>query len=135
MEEKPKRKHLRLKEYDYNEAGYYFVTICTRNRKCILGYVQNTGSADGYLCENVGDAAPGVPLSEKTTTVELSPYGKITEKYLLRMEGYENNLRLHKYCIMPNHIHMLIEIDNSNDCGTPGAASPTRNHVSEGCGH
>ena len=27
------RKQIRLKDYDYSRSGYYFVTICTRNRK------------------------------------------------------------------------------------------------------
>ncbi len=33
----PKRKPTRLKEYNYSEPGYYYVTICTNNRKCIFG--------------------------------------------------------------------------------------------------
>ena len=33
MSEKFVRKNLRLKEYDYNNAGYYFVTICTQDKK------------------------------------------------------------------------------------------------------
>ncbi len=27
------RKHLRLRGYDYRENGYYFVTVCTKDRK------------------------------------------------------------------------------------------------------
>ena len=30
------RKSIRLKEYDYSQAGYYFVTICTKDKKCTL---------------------------------------------------------------------------------------------------
>lgn len=30
------RRSIRLKGYDYHEAGTYFVTICTKNRKCVL---------------------------------------------------------------------------------------------------
>ena len=32
----PKRKDLRLKQYDYSSAGAYFVTICIKDRKRIL---------------------------------------------------------------------------------------------------
>ncbi len=32
----PNRKPLRLKNYDYSAAGYYFVTLCTKERKKIL---------------------------------------------------------------------------------------------------
>ncbi|MEG0895537.1 MAG: transposase, partial [Oscillospiraceae bacterium] len=34
--ELPKRKHIRLKDYDYSSCGAYFVTICTQNRNCIF---------------------------------------------------------------------------------------------------
>lgn len=30
------RRSLRLKGYDYHNAGAYFITICTKNRECIL---------------------------------------------------------------------------------------------------
>ena len=35
----PKRKHVRLKNYDYSRNGIYFVTICTQNRRCILSQI------------------------------------------------------------------------------------------------
>lgn len=39
----PQRKQIRIKEYDYSKEGMYFITICTQNRKCILGkIIENT---------------------------------------------------------------------------------------------
>ena len=35
----PKRKHVRLKGYDYGRNGVYFVTVCTQNRWCILSQI------------------------------------------------------------------------------------------------
>ena len=35
----PKRKHVRLKNYDYSRNGIYFVTICTQNPRCILSQI------------------------------------------------------------------------------------------------
>ena len=35
----PRRKQLRIKKYDYSKEGMYFVTICTKNRKCILSEI------------------------------------------------------------------------------------------------
>ncbi len=35
----PKRKRLRLQNYDYSTPGAYFLTICTYNRKCTLSHV------------------------------------------------------------------------------------------------
>ncbi len=40
MEEKsPRRKQLGLKEYDYSQEGYYFITICTQSRLQILSEI------------------------------------------------------------------------------------------------
>jgi len=33
------RKSIRVKEYDYSEAGDYFVTICTHGRECLFGKI------------------------------------------------------------------------------------------------
>lgn len=33
------RHSIRLPEYDYSGEGFYFVTICTRNRECLLGKI------------------------------------------------------------------------------------------------
>lgn len=38
----PKRKHPRLKEYDYSQNGCYFVTICVKNKKQLLGRINVT---------------------------------------------------------------------------------------------
>ena len=59
----PKRKQVRLKEYDYSKNGAYFVTICTKDRKNIL-------------CEIVGDGAYDIPK------IQLSQMGNIVEKYI-----------------------------------------------------
>ena len=32
----PKRKQIRLKHYNYSQNGYYFVTVCTKNRYNLL---------------------------------------------------------------------------------------------------
>ena len=88
------RKHNRLTDYNYSSNGIYFVTICTRDHKKVLS-------------EIVGDDAHIVP----------KPYGKIVEKYI------RNEPAVEKYVIMPDHIHMLVRIDN----GTMWASSPTKN--------
>ena len=35
------RKYPRLKEYDYASSGAYFVTICTLNKQCLFGRIEN----------------------------------------------------------------------------------------------
>ena len=45
----PKRKQVRLKNYDYSQKGAYFVTVCTEGRQPILSEV---------LVEHVGASVP-----------------------------------------------------------------------------
>ena len=40
MKEIKSRKNIRLKGYDYSLEGYYFITICTQNRECVLSNVE-----------------------------------------------------------------------------------------------
>ena len=43
MNENPKkyqRKNLRLQHYDYSRAGYYYVTVCTQNKKTYFGTIK-----------------------------------------------------------------------------------------------
>ena len=74
-------------DYDYGQNGAYFVTICTQERKRLLSDI-------------VGDDAHIVP----------KPYGQITEKYI------RNAPEIEKYVLMPDHIHMLIRLDNGSMC-------------------
>ena len=106
----PKRKPNRLKKFDYSQNGAYFVTVCTQNKQCILGKIVGQGLAPA--------------------AVELSLYGKTAEKYILQLEQRYSRIKIEKYVIMPNHIHMLIFIDNSNVCATAGASPcPTLSDV------
>jgi len=40
------RKNIRLKEYDYSRNGAYFITICTKDKKKILGTILSVGDDD-----------------------------------------------------------------------------------------
>ena len=81
----PSRKQNRLENFDYNQSGAYFVTICVKDRKRIL-------------CDIVGDDAHIVPKK----------FGTIVEKYI------RNVPEIKKYIIMPDHIHFIIEIENGS---------------------
>ena len=43
MTDLPKRKHIRIKDYDYSAPGAYFITVCVSDRKPILW---NVGAAN-----------------------------------------------------------------------------------------
>ena len=102
--ELPKRKPNRLSSYDYDREGAYFLTICTQDRQCLLSKI-------------VGGGALDAPQNQ------LTDIGKIVEKYI-RSGNQMDRVRVEKYVIMPNHVHILlmVEMDTS---GTPRASSPT----------
>ena len=97
----PQRKAARLREYDYSSPGAYFVTVCTASRRCILSEIA------------VGDGVLDVPH------VRLSPFGRIVEETLLEMAETYAWLSLDRYVIMPNHIRLLLRIEENGPSGTP----------------
>lgn len=111
------RKDIRLKNYDYSQPGYYFVTICTRVRY------------ENILCEivPVGGAALGAPSFQHPSTpqINLTSVGQIVEKYVQNMDQvYENRVKIDCYTIMPDHIHLIIQLCHLEG-GPPRAAAPT----------
>jgi REP element-mobilizing transposase RayT len=88
----PKRKKIRLEGYDYSSCGAYFVTICITN-------------GHKLLWENVG--ADNIRPNKLPT---LSEHGKIVDRAISSISIHYENVFVDKYCIMPDHIHMIIFI-------------------------
>ncbi|MEN9465663.1 MAG: hypothetical protein RL217_1844 [Pseudomonadota bacterium] len=86
-----KRKKIRLQNYHYGQAGCYFLTICTHDRKEILG---------------------DVFVDVDSIKIKLSAIGEIAEKSLLDIPNYYAMVKVEGYVIMPNHIHLLLMIEN-----------------------
>ena len=105
--ELPSRKSNRLICYDYSQNGSYFVTICTQDRKKILSKI------------SVGTPVPGCPMPQP----ELLWHGKIADKYIKQIHTFYDHISIDKYVIMPDHIHLLISIDEP--FGHPGTGVPT----------
>ena len=53
MDELPLRKNIRLKNYDYSQAGYYFITICSKDKKSLFWEVGATCGRQFSLDETV----------------------------------------------------------------------------------
>lgn len=81
--EKHHRRSIRLKGYDYSQAGAYFVTICTQNRACLFGEVVG------------GD-------------LRLNDAGTIARQCWLEIPIHFPNTELDEFVIMPNHVHGII---------------------------
>jgi len=81
-----KRKSIRLPGYDYSQYGWYFVTVCTKDRVCILGEIMNGGMV-------------------------LSEVGKIANQYWCGIPKHFDGVSLEEHVVMPNHIHGIIVIN------------------------
>ena len=77
------RKATRIPNFDYSQAYYYFITVCTHERKCIFG------------------------LPDHQTE-----FGKIALRHLQNLSSFYENVTVIKYVIMPNHIHMILALGN-----------------------
>ena len=95
----PKRKPTRLKDYDYSTPGTYFITICTKNKQKIL-------------CNIVGAGLCALP------SINLTPTGQMVADAIDYINNNYNGVSIDKYIIMPNHVHLIVEIHAGGD-GTP----------------
>jgi REP element-mobilizing transposase RayT len=78
------RKSIRLKGYDYAQAGLYFITICVQNRAFLFGDIHN-----GEMILN--DA------------------GRMVGKWYDELENKFPDIRCQEMVVMPNHFHCIIE--------------------------
>ena len=83
------RKKLRLGEWDYSNSGYYFITICTKDKHNLFWAHVGNGHAR-------------------------SAAGTIAEENLLAIPFHYPHVKIDKYVIMPNHIHAILVIDSAN---------------------
>ena len=88
------RHSIRLKNYDYSQAGLYFVTICTENHSCLFGKI-NGGK------------------------MILNDAGKMVEKWYFELQNKFHDIRGDEYVIMPNHFHAIIVNVGADLCVRP----------------
>ncbi len=77
--EKHHRHSIRLKGYDYTQAGAYFITICTHGRECLFGEV-----VDGEM--------------------RLNEHGRIVQDVWYDLPNHVSNVVLNGFVIMPNRL-------------------------------
>ena len=142
----PKRKHPRLDKYDYSTAGAYFITLCTQNRKCVLSRVKmnNTNNSVGRgkaftahapaethapfevqsktnppVGRGLAPAETHAPAEIHIAEIEYTDFGKIAEEQLLLLEERYSYLKIDRYVIMPNHIHVIFVLDYKTAGASP----------------
>ena len=79
------RKSPRIPNFDYTSENYYFITICTHEKRCLFD------------------------LGEQKNTV-----GRIVKEHLDSLSSHYPFVRLDKYVVMPNHIHMILVLESGN---------------------
>ena len=82
------RRSIRLKEFDYTQAGYYFVTIVVKERQCLLG-------------EIIGEE------------MHLNDVGKMVAASWEWLGDHYHYVELDEYVVMPNHLHGIIVFRDS----------------------
>jgi len=112
--DKHHRRSIRLRMWDYRDAGAYFVTICTYGGQPLFGEV-----VDG--------------------TMRLNEYGRIVEEEWRRTAEMRPGVTLDAFVIMPNHLHGIIWIrDDADDvratCRSPVQKERGRSPVQENGG-
>jgi putative transposase len=104
------RRSIRLRDYDYTQAGAYFVTIVCQDRACLFG--------------NVIDGA-----------MHLNDAGKMVQAVWDEIPLYYPGIDIDACSIMPNHMHGIIVLFEPDDvvqphtgqeAGQPHGAAPTR---------
>ena len=89
MEQK-ERKPNRLADYDYSQPGSYFVTLCTNHRLPLF-----------EMEPLVGNGPRAVPRP---------PQNLVLRKGIRETQAHFTNIRIDKYAIMPDHLHMIVTI-------------------------
>ena len=86
--DRPTRKPNRLYGYDYSENGAYFITCCAIEKQCIF--------------------------ADRKAPHLLTPWGAMVDQAIQEIPGHYPGVRLERYVVMPNHIHLLLLLINSD---------------------
>ena len=108
------RKTTRLKGADYNRNQAVFLTICTKERRCVLSRIVGTGVLDGPSVTGVLDG-PSVTGVLDGPQIELTKYGQIADKYIRQLNDFYDDLSVESYVIMPNHIHIMLWVKGAGN--------------------
>ncbi|MBQ3491824.1 MAG: transposase [Oscillospiraceae bacterium] len=92
----PSRKPNRLPCFDYSRPSAYFITICTNNRRLILW-------------DHVGASIA------RPEEMQLSHIGTVVEEAILKIPQKYPAISVDTYVVMPNHIHLLLQINTDED--------------------
>ena len=76
----------RKRDWNYAAASWYFVTICTENKRCYFGFIKDAALKPSFL-------------------------GQYAEACWREIPSHHENVTIDDFVVMPNHIHGIIVID------------------------
>lgn len=119
-EDLPRRKKIRLEGYDYSKNGLCFVTICVTEKYQVLW-------------ENVGANSVRPLTAKELLRPKLSDIGKVVKKKLAEIGEHYSDVFVEMSCIMPDHVHIIINIEKQPKKGrtlfAPTSETPTLSRV------
>ncbi|MGD8599358.1 MAG: transposase [Anaerolineae bacterium] len=101
LQQRHHRRSIRLKGYDYRQAGAYFVTICTYQREMLFSRVD-----DGELI--------------------LNEFGVLVQQAWEDLVTHYHHVDLDAFVVMPNHVHGIIVLTDDERVGAGLKPAPTR---------
>ena len=113
----PTRKPNRLKDYDYSSNGAYFITVCTKEKQCILSEVI------------VGTSIARPP------EIALTRIGAVVDSAIRAIPEHYKNVKVDNYVVMPNHIHLLIRMEGDNNPTISRIIQHMKGYVTKQVGH
>ena len=84
-----RRRSLRLKDYDYSTPAFYFLTMCTHQRKHIFGSIERA-------------------------TINLTDCGRIVDSCWRSVRTAFDFIEPDAFVIMPNHFHAVLRLNEGN---------------------
>ena len=92
----PRRKPNRLPNYDYSQAGYYFITLCTKDTQPLFW-----------------QPSVGADIIRPPQGIQRSSIGRVVDEAIRAIPAHYPNVALDKFVVMPNHFHALVEIERA----------------------
>ena len=96
----PKRKHIRLSNFDYSQKGYYFITVCTDKKVELSEIERNENIPSG--CGRGGYHPPENLKLYGNYSLKLTEYGVIIDKMINEISIHYPYIIIDKYVIMPD---------------------------------
>jgi putative transposase len=100
------RQSIRLKGYDYAQAGLYFITICVQARELLFGEIEN----DEMILNRAGQMIQ-------------TEWENLPQRF--------SNIESHDFTVMPNHFHAILEIVGAPLVGAQNGMPAQNHHAQE----